>query len=430
MKREIGIGLMGMGVVGSGVASVLLEREEDLSRPLGCPLRLRRILLRHPEKPHPFSPPPGLLTTHAADILDDPTIDIIIEVMGGENPALDYQRQSLLRGKHVVTANKEVIAKHGPTLLALAAEKGLEVRYEASVGGGIPLVRPFQEDLAANRISAVTAIINGTTNYILTRMASEAVEFAQALKGAQELGYAEADPTNDIMGIDSAYKLAILATLAFHTPVHPDEVYREGITRLAGRDFRYARELGYAIKLFAIAKEREGAVEVRVHPVLTPQDAPLAKTEGAYNAVQVDGDLTGRVIFYGLGAGSRPTTSAVIADVLEIAHRLCHGVPVVSRLQLDTTKTIVPISRLSNRFYLRMNVADRPGVLAQIARILGERQISIASVIQKETDERAGTAEIVIMTHPALEAAMQQAIMEMENLGVVKEISNFIRVEG
>jgi homoserine dehydrogenase len=249
------------------------------------------------------------------------------------------------------------------------------------------------------------------------------------LKAAQELGYAEADPTNDVDGKDAAYKLAILSTLAFNTRVRPEDVYREGIRRLTGRDFRYAGELGYAIKLLAIAKEREGAVEVRVHPALVPQESLLAKVSGAYNAVQVEGDLVGQVIFYGLGAGSRPTTSAVVADVLAIARRLYQGIGPVPRPTQDTGRAIAPISRLSARYYLRMVVADRPGVLAQISRVLGDLSISIASVIQMEADEVSGTAELVLMTRPALEESLQQALREMQDLGAVTEIASFIRVE-
>ncbi|MDP6510297.1 MAG: homoserine dehydrogenase [Dehalococcoidia bacterium] len=428
-RKEIVIGLLGLGVVGSGVAQAILERKDGLAGRVGCPLRLQRVLVRHPDKPRAVSLDTGLLTTSADEVLNNPEVDIVVELMGGEDPALPYARRALTSGKHLVTANKEVMAKHGPELVSLAQSKGVELRYEASVGGGIPLIGPFMGDLAANRISAVHGIINGTTNYILSRMAAEGLDFNIALKAAQELGYAEADPTNDVDGKDAAYKLAILATLAFNTRVRPEDVYREGIRRLTERDFRYAGELGYAIKLLAIAKEREGAVEVRVHPALVPQESLLAKVSGAYNAVQVEGDLVGQVIFYGLGAGSRPTTSAVVADVLAIARRLYQGIGPVPRPTQDTGRAIAPISRLSARYYLRMVVADRPGVLAQISRVLGDLSISIASVIQMEADEVSGTAELVLMTRPALEESLQQALREMQDLGAVTEIASFIRVE-
>ncbi len=429
-KREsIGIGLLGLGVIGSGVARALTGKAEALAAPVGCPLRLRKILEKDLAKTRASKIEPSLFTTDPAEVIGDPEIDIIIEVIGGERPALDFIREAIGRGKYVVTANKEVMAKHGPQLLSLAKERGVDILYEASVGGGIPLIAPFKQDLLANEISAIYAIINGTTNYILTRMASEGLDFSSALKQAQKLGYAEADPTNDIEGIDPAYKLAILATLAFHAEVRPDDVYHEGISRLSSRDFRYAKELGYEIKLLAIAKERDGAIEVRVHPVFLPEDLLLAKVDGVYNAVQVEGDLVGRVLFYGQGAGALPTSSAVVADVIDLAQRINRRVNITPTLQLDPTKRIKPISEIETRYYLRMSTVDRPGVLAQISKILGDNLISISSVIQKESDVSADVAEIVLMTYPANEKAMQKAMGEIERLEVVKEISNFVRVE-
>ena len=429
-KREsIGIGLMGLGVIGGGVAKALMEREEAIASQVGCPLRLRKILVRDLAKRRVVEVEPHLLTTDPRQIIDDPEIDIVIEVIGGESPALELIKEAILKGKHVVTANKEVISKHGPELISLAQTKGVDILYEASVGGGIPLIAPFKQDLLANKISAIYAIINGTTNYILTRMASEGLDFSSALKQAQKMGYAEPDPANDIEGIDAAYKLAILATLAFHTVVRPEDVYHEGISRLSSRDFRYARELGYAIKLLAIAKEKDASIEVRVHPVFIPEDLLLAKVEGVYNAVQVEGDLVGRVMFYGQGAGAFPTSSAVIADVIDLGQRINLGVSITSSLRLDPGKRIKPISEIETRYYLRLSTVDRPGVLAQISKILGDLQISISSVIQRETDVATGSAQIVLMSYPAQEWAMQRALKEIERLEVVKEISNFIRVE-
>ena len=429
-KREsIGIGLMGLGVIGSGVAKALREREEAIASQVGCPLRLRKILVRDLAKRRAVKVESHLLTTDPRQIIDDPEIDIVIEVIGGESPALELIKEAILKGKHVVTANKEVISKHGPELISLAQTKGVDILYEASVGGGIPLIAPFKQDLLANKISAIYAIINGTTNYILTRMASEGLDFSSALKQAQKMGYAEPDPTNDIEGIDAAYKLAILATLAFHTVVRPEDVYHEGISRLSSRDFRYARELGYAIKLLAIAKEKDASIEVRVHPVFIPDDLLLAKVEGVYNAVQLEGDLVGRVIFYGQGAGASPTSSAVIADIIDLGQRINLGVSITSSLRLDPGKRIKPISEIETRYYLRLSTVDRPGVLAQISKILGDLQISISSVIQRETDVATGSAQIVLMSYPAQEWAMQRALKEIERLEVVKEVSNFVRVE-
>jgi homoserine dehydrogenase len=303
------------------------------------------------------------------------------------------------------------------------------VHYEASVGGGIPLISPFQHDLVANKISGIYAIINGTTNYILTRMAREGTDFPSALKRAQELGYAEADPRNDIDGIDATYKLAILASLAFHYQVQPQDIHCEGISRMDSRDFKYARELGYAIKLLAIGKQGDNLIEVRVHPVFIPEESLLAKVDGVYNAILVEGDLVGKVLFYGEGAGALPTSSAVIADLVSAAQDILSGGGSRARWRLEAGKIIKPMAELETRFYLRLNVADQPGVLAQVAKVLGEHLISISSVIQKAADSVAQTAEIVIMTHPAKEAAMQQALAELEHLAVVKAISNFIRVE-
>jgi homoserine dehydrogenase len=431
MKTEsIGIGLMGLGVVGSQVAESLLSKSDFIAEQTGCPLSLKRVLVRDLAKKRSPNIPPALLTDDPLKVLDDADIDIIVELIGGETAAHDYIKQAISRGKHVATANKEVIAKHGPELHALAAEYGVSIRHEASVGGGIPVIGPFKQDLLANRIAAIHAIINGTTNYIVTRMANDGLDFETALRQAQELGYAEADPANDIDGVDAAYKLAILATLAFRTEVRPDDVYREGISRLAPRDFRYARELGYAIKLLAIGKEEQGSVQVRVHPAFIPSDLLLAEVDGVFNAVEVEGDLTGRVIFYGRGAGPFPTTSAVISDVIQLARDIQLGVAARQQPRVYRRKPITPMSQIETRYYMRMTIADQAGVLAQISKILGDQSISIASVIQKEADERAQTAEIVIMTHPARESAVRQALLDIENLRpIVQEVGNLIRVE-
>jgi len=424
MKKSIGVGLMGLGTVGGGVAKALLEKDRVVAEAVGCPVVLRKIL-----EQRPVSVEPRLLTTDVREILTDPEIDIVIEVLGGEHPAVDYIKEALLSGKHVVTANKEVIAKHGAELQAMAKDKGLALQFEASVGGGIPLLLPLQHGLLANEISTIYAIINGTTNYILTRMSQEHMGFGEALKKAQELGYAEADPTNDVEGRDATYKLAILASAGFHTTVRPEQVYCEGISRLAEPDFRYAKELGYEIKLLAIAKQAGGVVEARVHPVFIPEDFLLAKVSGVYNAIQVEGDLVGKLIFYGRGAGAQPTSSAVVSDVIAIGQSIASGKKVPSVMRRAQPKPVRPVSELETKYYLRMSIADRPGVLAQIAKVLGDRSISIASVIQKEADVATQTATIVIMTHPAREEFMQQALAEMKKLPAVTEICNLIRVE-
>lgn len=431
MKKSIGIGLTGLGVVGRQVVSTLLEKADLLSEQVGCPLVLRQLKLIEPDmaQARKMGIDPKLITTDEDQFLANPEIDIVVETIGGEEPALSYLERALAGGRHVVTANKEVIAKHGVRLLALAEQHGVGLHFEASVGGGIPLIAPFQDDLIANQIRGIYAIINGTTNYILTRMAKEGVDFAPALSKAQELGFAEANPVNDIEGIDASYKLAILASLAFRSQVRPQDVYREGISRLDSRDFQYAHELGFAIKLLAIAKQSNESIEVRVHPVFISQDSLLAKVEGVYNAVLVEGDLVGQVLFFGEGAGALPTSSAVIADIVSAARDIGLGVSSRARWSLEPGKRVKSMSELETRYYLRLNVTDQAGVLAKISKILGDNLISISSVIQKWADSATQTAELVIMTHPAKEAAVQKALAKLEHLDVVKEISNFVRVE-
>jgi len=430
-KKSIGIGLMGLGVVAGQVARVLTEKADDLADKVGCPLVLRKIKVLPQDllRPQAKKMPAQLFTTDDKEFFSEPGIDIVVEAIGGERPAYDYLKRAIYGGKHAVTSNKEVIAKHGIELLTLAQKKGVGLQYEASVGGGIPLIAPFKHDLVANKINAIYAIINGTTNYILTMMAKEGMDFAAALKKAQKLGYAEANPENDIEGIDAHYKLAILASLAFQVRVRPQDIYREGISRLTGRDFRYARELGFAIKLLAIAKQYQNSIEARVHPVFIPQDSFLAKVDGVYNAVHVEGDLVGKVLFVGEGAGAKPTSSAVVADIVSSARKIVLGVGSLSTWKETPGKTIKPMNEIETQYYIRLKAKDRPGVLAQIATVFGKNKISISSAIQPESDEKTRTAEIVIMTHPAGEKAMQKALRKLARLEVVKEVSNFIRVE-
>jgi homoserine dehydrogenase len=350
--------------------------------------------------------------------------------MGGEEPAREYIQESLRRGRWVVTANKELMAKYGPELRAQATAGGVDILFEASVGGGMPIVSPLRRDLSANQITSVRAIINGTTNYILTQMSREGAAFDDALRQAQDLGYAEKpDPSADVEGFDAAYKLAILSSLAFHGHIRVEDVYREGITALMPRDFRYAAELGYAIKLLAIGQRDADGVCVRVHPALVPNGELLASVDGVLNAVQVEGDLIGRVLFQGAGAGSMPTTSAIMADVMEASRSIVHGgQPSPWRYTADMA--MKTISQLTTRYYMRIEVSDRPGVLAEIAHACGDNGVSIASVIQKETDDEAQTAEIVIMTHAAQEADIQRSIAQIEGLkNDVRKVGALLRVE-
>ena len=427
--KPIGLGLLGLGVVGTGVAQTLADRGDALAQRVGRPMQLRRVLVRDPLRPRSIVLPAGILTNEVERVLGDPGITIVIEALGGEYPAVDFIRKALAANKDVVTANKEVMAKHGPELRAWAARHGRALRYEASVGGGVPIVAALLEDLAANRITSIRAIINGTTNYILTEMAAGGLSFASALQQAQALGYAEPDPDDDIEGVDAAYKLAILASLAFQTTVRPEDIHREGISRLAPQDFRYARELGYTIKLLAIAKEEGAAVQARVHPALVPRQSLLAQVSGVYNAVQIEGDLAGQLVLYGRGAGAEPTSSAVMADVIHLARDRALGIANRPEPPPNGERPLMPFDDLKTRHYFRMAVADRPGVLAQIARLFGEHEISIASFIQQETDEDAQIAEIVIMTHAAQERAVQTALSFIGQLAAVRDVGAVVRVE-
>ncbi|MBV9545843.1 MAG: homoserine dehydrogenase [Chloroflexi bacterium] len=424
--RPLGVGLLGLGTVGSGVARVLLSKPAALEQRIGRPVEIRHVLVRDRTKARPIDLKEKLVTDARA-VIDDPDTEIVVEMLGGEEPARSLMLEAIERGKHVVTANKEVMAKHGPTILAAAARRGVNLAYEASVGGGIPLIGPFQLDLAANNINSVVGIVNGTTNYILTRMTESGAAFADALKEAQELGYAEPDPTNDVEAWDSAYKLAILASLAFGAPVMPEQVHREGITRVSQRDILYAGEMGYRIKLLAIARLVEGQVEVRVHPTLVHGGSMLASVDGSFNAVQVEGDLIGTALFYGRGAGSEPTASAVIADIIALGTSAGRGGSRSSERPPD----LRPMQLLQTRYFLRLLTLDRPGVMASIATVLGDRGISLASVVQKESvvlgDDVPG-AEIVLTTHVASEAAVQNALDTLRHMPVVRTVGSLLRV--
>ncbi len=426
----IGVGLLGLGVVGQGVYEALRSRAAAYARRAGRALEVRRIAVRDLSRRRDVEVDAALLSDDPLAVAVAPEIEIVVELMGGEQPALDCIRAALSAGKHVVTANKEVMAKHGPELLALAQEQGAELQYEASVGGGIPIISPLKRDLQANEVQRIQAIINGTTNFMLTTMAQDGVSYAEALAEAQRRGYAEADPTNDVAGIDAAYKLAILASLAFHTTVAPDDVYREGITQLTARDFRYAAELGYVIRLLATARRmNDGAIDVRVHPSLIPLTEPLARVDGVLNAVAVEGDLVGRAIFEGEGAGAAPTTSAVVADVLDVAYGIAAGQRPRPQRPTDSDPCIEPIGDLRMPYYLRMLVHDRPGVLADLGRLLAENQTSIASLLQVEADPVAGTAELVMTTHETQEADLDAFIAAAAKMGSVRDVGLRIRME-
>jgi homoserine dehydrogenase len=424
---ELRVGLLGCGTVGSAVVRLLRTNGAEIRRRAGVALRLVRVAVAHPDRSRGLLFDPGVLTPSAAEVVADPQVDAVAEVMGGLEPARRLLLDALERGKSVVTANKQLIARHGPELFAAAARAGADLRLEASVGGGLPVIQPLKESLAANRILEVAGILNGTTNYILTKMADEGWEFGRALEDAQRRGFAEADPTDDVDGHDAAAKLAILATIAFHTPVRADDVYREGIRRISPQDIAFARELGFAVKLLALAREQDGRVEARVHPAFLPLDHPLASVRNELNAVFVRGDFAGEVMTVGRGAGGEPTASAVVADLIDVARNRragAHGRVGWSALE---PRPLRPIEETASPFYLLMQVADRPGVFARIAAIFGEEGVSIASIVQKS---RGPTADIIMVTHAALEAQMRRVLGRVERLDVLRTVRNVVRVVG
>jgi len=423
----LNVGLIGLGTVGSQVADRMLSWGPQLSRRAGVELCLKRVLVRDVSKRRPIEIPPDLLTADASTILDDASIEVLIEVAGGDEPMRSYIERAIQVGKHVITANKVVMSKHGPELLDQAAEKNVDVYFEAAVGGGIPLISTFRTDLQANRIERVSAVINGTTNYVLGRMASGST-MTDAIREAQEAGYAEADPTDDIGGYDATYKLAILGSIAYEIKVRPDEIYREGIEGVEPVDFRYARELGYAIKLIAHTQRHPGRVEARVHPAMIPLDHPLARVEGAENAVFVEGDLVGQVLLVGQGAGGRPTASAVVGDLVDLARSIRRGVQSRPSFTFDDRIGVIPIGEVKTRAYYRIRVDDRAGVLAAIGQVFAEEGVSISSFIQKDAWSHDQTAEMVVTTHPSLDASLQKARERMAQLEPVREVSSFLRV--
>jgi homoserine dehydrogenase len=426
--RPLNVGLIGLGTVGSQVADRLLSWGPQLSRRAGVELCLAKVLVRDVQKQRSIEIAADLLTADAAQVIDDPSIEVVIEVAGGDEPMRSYLEHAIQAGKHVITANKVVMARHGPQLLDQAAEKNVDVYFEAAVGGGIPLISTFRTDLQANRIESVSAVINGTTNFVLGRMASAGLTMAEAVKEAQDAGYAEADPTDDIGGYDATYKLAILGSIAYEIKVHPDDIYREGIEGIEPVDFRYAGELGYAIKLIAHTQRHPGRVEARVHPAMVPLDHPLARVEGAENAVYVEGDLVGKVLLVGQGAGGRPTASAVVGDLVDLARSIRRGVQSRPSFSFDDRIGVIPIGEVKTRAYYRIQAEDRPGVVAAVGQIFAEEGVSISSFIQKDAWSHDQTAELVVTTHPSFDASLQRARERMARLEPIRAVSSFLRV--
>jgi homoserine dehydrogenase len=432
--RTVGVALLGLGTVGSGVAKLLLEHRNRIARRAGLVLDLRHVLVRDTRKTRGASVPPALLATSLEKICGDPATEIVAELWGAISPTRDATLKLLEAGKDIVTANKALLAEHGPEIFDRAHKLGRSIAFEASVGGGIPIIAALSESLAANQITSISGILNGTSNYILTAMTESGDSYAAALRRAQELGYAEPDPTLDVDGTDAAHKLAILAQLGFGSRVSTSQIARQGIDRLDAADVKYAGELGFAIKLLATAKLTDGAIELRVSPTLVRHHTPLAEVRGAYNAIRVVGDAVGDTLFYGRGAGQMPTASAVVADVIDMAIGRAQLTFKTLRLWTDgeTSLPIAPPDQVHGRYYLRFLAEDRPGVLAQVASVLGAHGISIASVIQHEPQiEREGAlVPLIIMTHQAVEANIDQAIAEIDRLSSVRPPSVCMRVEG
>lgn len=427
-SKPIRIGLLGFGTVGSGAYRMLQDNRDAITRKVGRPLEVMRIGIRDLEKPR--SLPPSMFTRDLDSILDDPEIDVILELIGGIDPAARLVEQALLKGKNVVTANKELIAKHGSRLVHMAKARGLDLHFEAAVGGGIPLVQPLKHQLAGNDVLKLMGILNGTTNYILTRMTQEGAELEEVLADAQKLGYAEADPTNDVDGFDAVYKLAILASICFGRQVPVEGVHREGIRGISKLDIKYAEALGYRIKLLGIVEPADGgAILARVHPTLIPANHPLASVNDVYNAVWIDGDFVGDVMLSGRGAGSDPTASAVIGDLIDVGRNIVAGGP-GSAIPYDEGMETVPIERLETAYYVRMNVVDRPKVLGTIAGVFGEHDVSLAAMEMRVVDEAKEIGEIVFLTHKCRESSLRHALEALRKSEAVREICSWIRVEG
>lgn len=427
-KDKVSVGIIGFGTVGTGTARILLENSSLIKRRTGIDFVLKRIADLDITRDRGIKIPEDVLTTDANALINDPDIDIVVELIGGIRPAKDFMLQAIKNKKHVVTANKALLATEGNEIFAEAENNGVEVGFEASVAGGIPIIKVLREGLVANNIVAVYGIINGTSNYILTKMTDEKVEFSDALKDAQRLGYAEADPTFDIEGIDTAHKLTILSSLAYGIPLLYNEVYKEGITKITAQDIEFASELGYKIKLLAITKLSDGGVEMRVHPTMIPNEYLISKVDGVFNAVYIEGDAVGATMYYGRGAGDMPTGSAVVADIVDIGKKIVSGQWSAVSSQ-ESEARIKGIEDIESMYYFRFSALDKPGVLSKISGILGNYNISIASVIQKGR-RIGGSVPLVVLTHIAKERDVLNAIKEIDNLPVVSDKTLFIRVEG
>ena len=425
-REEIRVGILGFGIVGCGTYEVLQRNAGSITQRVGVPVRVARVADIDWGRERDIDVPEELRTTDAAEVYAADDIDIVVETIGGIEPATKFVLEAIANGKSIVTSNKEMMAKRGAEILDAAATAGVDVEFEGAVGGTIPIIRALKESLEANRIEEVTGILNGTTNYILTRMTDEGSDYADVLADAQALGYAEADPTNDVEGIDAKYKIAILSAIAFGHRISYDEIFSEGITKITAADIDYATEMGYTIKLLATARRSGEQLDVRVHPALVPKQHPLAQVNGVFNAVWVVGDACDEVMLYGRGAGALPTGSAVAGDVLDCARNILSGTRSRVPCTCEGNATLMPMADVATRNYVRMRVKDRPGVLGSIATIFGQEDVSIASVVQR--DSMGDLAEIVWIMHEGEQRNLRSALGAISQLGIVDEICSVLRV--
>ena len=425
MNSTIGIGLLGAGTVGGSLIRRLVDEREAIAAKSGLDIEVRRVAVRRLDRARGFELPEGVLTDDLNAVVADPSVRMVVEVMGGIDPAGDVVLAALEAGKPVATANKALIAERGAELIAAAEKSGVPLLFEAAVGGGIPIIRPLSETLAGEKITRVMGIVNGTTNFMLTRMAEAGADYAEALAEAQDLGYAEPDPTADVSGADAAAKAAILSSLAFGSWVALDRVHHEGITDLSPVDIEYAADLGYAVKLLAVCESSAAGICTRVHPVMLPANHPLASVRGATNAIFIEGPSVDELLFAGPGAGGAPTASALLGDVIDAAREILAGAEVAPRIRFSPG-ALVDFASVDTKWYVRLSVDDQPGVLASIAGIFGEHQVSIKSVLQ---DGRGDEATLIVVTHQAPEGRQQEAVTAIAELPVVREVAGVIRVE-
>jgi homoserine dehydrogenase len=425
--KKIKIALLGLGNVGQGVWQILNTNKKQVTLNCGYEIEVSKILVQNIEKPRTIEVPKELLTTRIEDILVDDEIKIVIELMGGSNPAMQYMLKAMKCKKHVITANKLVLATQGEELFRTAEEEGILFYYEASVGGGIPIIREINESLTANKIEQLVGIINGTTNYILTKMTLEGMDFSEALRGAQEMGFAEADPTSDIEGYDAAYKLAIMASLSFGTKIELNCIYREGIKNIKAIDIDYADKFGYVIKLLAIGKNMDHKLELRVHPTMIPKRHPLANVNDSFNAIFIKGNAVGDLMLYGRGAGALPTGSAVVGDLISILRNNTDLSALTSVKNGSSQKKVQTAEENTSGYYVRLNVQDKPGILGEIATIFGRYNVSILTVTQEVKSE--DNVPLVFITHEAQEGNMNKSLKDIQGLNHVNGVENIIRIE-